>query len=356
MTRDAFERAVRAAFGETTRVVSTETLTGDASSRSYVRLRLDGGTAPATVVAMVFGADRTPLGSDEITGDVTPSELPFLNVGRWLAREGFPVPAIHWGDDALLLLEDIGDTTLWAAASAAPARTVELFGAAVDLLVRLQVAGARRPDPRCYAFAQRFEDRLARWEIHHFVEHGIETRRGRALPDAERRAILAALEPLTTPFAAPDLVFVHRDFMPWNLHVQDGRLRLIDFQDALLGPDAYDLAALLADRTTSTLVNAAAEAVLLDRFRAARAAAGMPVEGDLADRYRRCGLQRVLKVVGRFHLLEIVKKKPGYLAYLPPMYAVGRRWLRELPDMADARRLIAPWVPELVGEERAEAP
>jgi aminoglycoside/choline kinase family phosphotransferase len=350
MTRDAFERAARAAFGDATRVVSTTPLAGDASSRSYVRLHLAGGAAPATVVAMVFGTDRAPLGSDEITGDVVPSELPFVNVGRWLAREGFPVPAIHHGDDALLLLEDIGDTTLWAAASAAPAEAVELFGAAIELLVRLQVAGARRADPRCYAFAQRFEDRLARWELLHFVEHGIETRHGRTLPEPERTAILQALEPLTAPFAAPELVFTHRDFMAWNLHLQDGRLRLIDFQDALLGPDAYDLAALLTDRTTATLVNADAEADLLARFRAARAAAGMPVAGDLADRYRRCGLQRALKVIGRFHFLELVKGKPGYLAYLPAVYAVGRRWLRELPDLADARRRIAPWAPELVDE------
>lgn len=353
MTRDALERAARAAFGESTRLVSTQPLAGDASSRSYVRLALAGGSAPMTVVAMVFGTDRAPLGSDEITGDVAPTELPFVNVARWLAREGFPVPAIHWGDDALLLLEDVGDTTLWAAASAASARTVELFGAAVELLVRLQVAGARRPDPRCYAFAQRFEDRLARWELQHFVEHGIETRHGRPLPAPERAAILAALEPLTAPFAAPDLVFAHRDFMAWNLHVQEDptRLRLIDFQDALLGPDAYDLAALLTDRTTATLVGAATEAALLERFRIARAAAGMPVAGDLADRYRRCALQRALKVIGRFHFLELVKGKPGYLAYLPAVYAVGRRMLRELPELAEARRRIAPHVPELARED-----
>src|SRR5262249_34667188 len=132
-------------------------------------------------------------------------ELPFVNVGRWLARERFPVPAIHHVGDTLLLLEDIGDTTLWAAASGAPARAPELFGEAIELLVRIQVAGARRPDPSCYAFAQRFEDKLARWELLHFVEHGIETRHGRTLPEAEREAILAALEPLAAPFASPDL-------------------------------------------------------------------------------------------------------------------------------------------------------
>src|SRR5882672_2111160 len=137
---EALARAVRAAFGAGARIVAAERLFGDASSRRYVRLRLADGGAPPTVVAMLLGADRFPLGSDELGERAANDELPFVSVARYLAARGFPVP------------------------------------------------------------------------------------------------------------------IVHRDFMAWNLHVRDGRLHLIDFQDALLGPDAYDLAALLTDRTTGTLV------------------------------------------------------------------------------------------------------
>jgi hypothetical protein len=135
--------------------------------------------------------------------------------------------------------------------------------------------------------------------------------------------------------------------MAWNVHVQDGGLRLIDFQDALLGPDTYDLAALLTDRTTATLVTPAVEAELLARFARARDAAGLPVGDDVAGRYRRCALHRALKVIGRFHFLECVKGKPGYLAYLPSVYAVARRMLTELPGVAAARAPLAALVPEL---------
>ena len=347
LPEEALERAARAAFGSATRVTRVDLLAGDASSRRYARLRLAGTGAPTTVVAMILGTDTAPLGSDEITGDLTPTELPFVNVARWLAREGFPVPAIHHVGARLLLLEDVGDTTLWAAAAASPARTAELFGAAIDLLVRLQVAGTRHPDADCYAFAQRFEDRLARWEVDHFVEHGIETRHGRALPAAARTAILDALEPLTVPFAAPAPVFTHRDFMAWNLHMRDGQLCVIDFQDALLGPDAYDLAALLTDRTTATLVDGALEAELLARFVRGRAAAGLPVPPGLEGRYRACALHRALKVIGRFYYLERVLGKPGYLAYLPAVYAVGRRMFDAQPGLAAVRARIVPLVPEL---------
>jgi aminoglycoside/choline kinase family phosphotransferase len=345
----ALARAVRAAFGASAHVVSTRPLAGDASSRRYVRLDLAGGAAPATAVAMLLRGSRFPLGSDEIGGGpAADGELPFVNVARYLAARGLPVPAVYHdasAADDLVLIEDVGDTTLWAAATSGPERAPALFEAAADLLVALRSrAPARSRLPRLQAALRR---RLARWELGHFVDHGIETRHGRALPPDERAALLAALDPVSEPFAAAEPVLAHRDFMAWNIHVQDGRLRLIDFQDALLAPDAYDLGALLTDRTTATLVGPALEALLLERFRRGRAAAGLPVAGDLEARYRACVLQRALKVIGRFYFLEVVEGKPGYLAYLPGMYAVARRMLAALPDGGVLRARLAVHVPEL---------
>jgi hypothetical protein len=355
---ESLARAVRDAFGSGARVVAAAPLSGDASSRRYLRLRLAGGAAPSSAVAMLLGVEqRFGPGADEMrggTGEPPDGELAFVNVARWLAARGVAVPAIYHdasASDALLLLEDIGDTTLWAAAGARPADAAHLFAAAVDLLVALQVAGARHPDPSCQAFRQRFDGRLARWELEHFVEHGIETRHGRPLPGDERTALLAELGPLIEPFERADPVLVHRDFMAWNIHVQDGRLRLIDFQDALLGPDAYDLAALLTDRTTGTLVTPAMERALLDRFAEARAAARLPLPGGFSGRYRACALHRALKVIGRFYFLERVLGKPGYLAYLPGVYAVARRLLDAMPALAGTRARLVTWVPEL-GVER----
>ncbi len=350
---EALARAVRAAFGAAVRVTGSEALCGDASSRRYVRLHLGGGSGPAAVVAMLLGTDRFPLGSDELGNRPGGAELPFVNVARYLAGRGLPVPAIYHEAshaDALVLVEDVGDTTLWAAAAAAPARTAGLFEAAVDLLVDLQVAGVRQPDPECYAFQRRFDDRLARWELEHFVEHGIETRHRQPLPAGERTGLLESLAPVLEPFGDADPVLAHRDFMAWNIHVQEGRFRLIDFQDALLAPDAYDLAALLTDRTTATLVSPALEASLLARFVEGRARAGLAVPGDLARRFRGCALHRALKVIGRFHYLECVLGKPGYLAYLPAVYAVARRMLAGEPRLSPARTLLARHVPELVAE------
>src|SRR5439155_4966501 len=124
------------------------------------------------------------------------------------------------------------------------------------------------------------------------------------------------------------------------------------FQDALLGPDTYDLASLLTDRTTGTIVHPPLEERLIEHLRVARAAAAMPVGGDLTARYRACALHRALKVIGRFYFLERVLGKPGYLAYLPGVYAVARRMLTDIPALADVRGRLVAWVPEL-GREHA---
>src|SRR5881628_2667213 len=83
--QQALARAVRAAFDAGARIVAAERLFGDASSRRYVRLRLAEGDAPPTVVAMLLGADRFPLGSDELGERAASDELPFVNVARYLA-------------------------------------------------------------------------------------------------------------------------------------------------------------------------------------------------------------------------------------------------------------------------------
>jgi len=349
LPHDAFARAVRTAFGAAARIAGEAPLAGDASTRRYVRLRLVGDGAPPTAVAMLLPPDAHV--SPEVGGAGNGErELSFLNVARYLGTSGLPVPAVYHdasvGADALLLLEDVGDTTLFAAAKASPADARPLFEQAVDLLVALQDLGARAPDPRCYAFGRRFDRALAWAELEHFVEHGIETRRGRALESGERARLLAALEPVCEPFDTPD-VLSHRDYMAWNLHVQDGRLRMIDFQDALLAPDAFDLSQLLTDRTTITVVPPALEDALVTRFLAGRAARGMPLTGDFTRRYRLCALQHALKVIGRFHFLDRVRGKPGYLAYLPSVYLVARRMLAALPEVADAAPLVAAYVPEL---------
>jgi N-acetylmuramate 1-kinase len=348
-SHDVLARAVVDAFGPRARLLAAEPLHGDASTRRYVRLRLADAPVP-TAVAMVLGEGRFG-GSDEIGGGGGAGELTFVNVARWLDRQGLPVPVIHADlarSDGLLVIEDVGDLSLWTAVSREPASTSRRFTEAVDLLVRLQVAGARHRDPTCVAFDRRFDHALATAEIEHFLDHGIETRIGRALPAAERAELLHELAPVAAPFADGPTALSHRDYMAWNLHVRaDDSLVLIDFQDALIAPDAFDLAQLLTDRTTNTLVDPELEGSLIARFERGMADAGLAVTDGFRERYRLTALQHALKVIGRFWYLEVVKGRPGYLAYLPAVYGVARHMFAGTPALADVQRHAARYVPEL---------
>ena len=345
---DVFSRALRASFGSSATLAEVRPLAGDASSRRYFRLAVQaGGGAPPSAIAMVLGPERLPLSSAELTVFATPpTELPFINVGRFLSRIGIRIPKLFHHDPAagVLLLEDVGDTTLRAATTGVrDADVLGFYRLAIDQLVRLQVAGTRAADPACVAFQQRFDRRLFAWEFDHFLEYGI--------PDAPTSAhapLRAAFAPIAERLGNAPAVLAHRDYHAWNLHVHAGEICVLDFQDALLAPGTYDVASLLTDRDTATVISPALEAALLDYYVEALRRAGSAPEDPRAvrDQYFLCVLQRALKVVGRFHYLAEVKGKRGYLAFLPQVAGQARRALEALPaDFEALRGALAPHLP-----------
>jgi aminoglycoside/choline kinase family phosphotransferase len=344
--RAAIDALVRTAFGARARVETAEALAGDASSRRYLRLRL-GGAAPAAAVLMIAGGTGISISSDELAVfDEAPREPPFLNVQRYLRSVGVAVPEVYGADGDLVLLEDVGDRTLWdAARERPPADAVDLYRRAIDELVLLETAGEQRPDPDCIAFRQRFDARLFLWELDHFLEFGFADRSS----DPEQLAELRRhFESLAGELGSEPGALAHRDYHSWNLFVQDGRIRVIDFQDALLAPLGYDLATLLNDRATPRLV-AAHESELLDHFLARRlevSGAAVPHD-EFVGRYHRLVFQKALKVLGRFVYLEDVKGKRGYRAMLPDTVATVRRSLEHLPELAAVRALLARSFPEV---------
>ncbi len=316
-----------------------EELAGDASSRRYVRCYLKGGPVPTTV-AMLMEDPGIALSSEElgVFGERGPREVPFVNVARYLARVCDAVPAIYdvAPDGTCILLEDVGDLTLWEAAATDASAW---FERALELLARIQ-REARDDRSGCYAFAQRFDERLLWWELEHFLEWGV-----RPLPPRLARQCRAELARLAERLAAVPAVFCHRDYHAWNIHVQGERLRLLDFQDALLGPRAYDVASLLTDRITPRLVSESLELKLISEFERL-------VGAPLGSTYLDCALHRALKVIGRFHYLAEHKGKPAYLAYLPQVEATARRVAARIGAAESLAEVLAGWLKPAGGETR----
>ncbi len=325
-------------------------LTGDASSRSYARLHLDG-PGPATTVVMILSGSVLPLSSDELAVFSEPlKELPYLNVYRFLQPLGVRVPQLYYdgSQDGFLLLEDIGDVPLREAVQGLSTAEIEsLYRQAIDQLVLLQVEGTRRRNDACIAFQQRFDHRLFMWEFEHFIEWGLEKREGKTLSAAEGRELRTSFEQIATQLDQAPCFLNHRDYHSWNLFVQNDEIRVIDFQDALLAPATYDLETLLNDRDTPTVITPALEHSLVDYYHAAWHARGGDVFSydRLWEEYNLCLLQKACKVVGRFYYLELEKGKTGYTRYIPPTLATIRRVLARLPQYGRLQEIITAHFP-----------
>lgn len=349
--QQAIEAAVQTVWGRQAQITRSVPLAGDASSRSYVRLSLERA-GPASVVAMLLTGSTLPLSSEELAIFSAPlTELPYLNIYRFLRPLGVRVPELYYDGHAagFLLLEDIGDLSLREAAARVPTAEVEqLYRRAIDQLVLLQVEGTRHRVDTCLAFQQRFDQRLFLWEFEHFIEWGLERRVGRSLSPFAGQELRRIFTDIAARLDRVPCFLNHRDYHSWNLFVQNDEIRVIDFQDALLAPATYDLETLLNDRDTPQVITPPLEQALTQYYHAAwhdRGGPPFPYE-RLWEEYNLCLLQKACKVVGRFYYLELAKGKSGYTRYIPPTLATIRRVLTRLPQYGRLAEVIAEYFPE----------
>lgn len=340
---DNLDRLIRSAFGPGVGMQSVTALAGDASSRRYYRVRLRG-SAPASVIVMQLPEESgLPLSSEELAVfKEAPRELPFVNVHRFLSGIGASVPVIyrHFENDRILLLEDLGDTSLWDRVQGAGDDDVlTWYRRALDELLALHTRGMRQRDDDCIAFQQRFDKKLYLWEFEHFIEWGLEKRPGARIDSGTVKLLRDSFAKIAEVLDRLSPCLSHRDYHSWNLMVHEERIRVIDFQDALLAPPQYDLASLLNDRITDSVIHPWLEQRLVEYYMdQSRSLSGRSVDADeFFEIYRLSAIQRDLKVIGRFYYLDLVKDKPGYRKFIAP---TARRLLRNFNLTSRTRDLL----------------
>ena len=326
-------------------------LAGDASNRRYFRVELNEA-AVRSVILMQLAEPEAFKQSEEAVSGVSHqiSELPYLNIQTHLAKASVSVPSLYYYDQAagLLYLEDFGDLTLCEACRGAPAGDVEAhYRHAIATLVQIQSKGTSPADPDCLAFHRSFDVPLLMWEFDHFVEYGIEARRGMPMKDEDRASMREEFRKISELLAGLPRVFVHRDYHSRNLMVDGDRLGVIDFQDALLGPATYDLASLLRDAYI------ALEEPLIDRLidwyhERVESERQLSMNREAFRRlFDLTSLQRNLKVAGRFVYIDRVKGNPKFLADIPRTLGYVKRNLDKYPELFTLRQLMTAYVPEL---------
>jgi aminoglycoside/choline kinase family phosphotransferase len=305
-------------------------LAGDASDRRYFRvICADGHTA-----ILAVHTDRIELAT-----------LPFANVAGLLASMPVPVPSIlgHSDADGILALQDLGDVTLQVRLTEATTTEREaLYREAIELIAELQRRGDALASPAHLPYQLAFDVDKLTFELDFFVSHFLEAHRGAALSTAERTALSEEWAAIAGELAAERRVLCHRDYHSRNLMLHDGRLHLIDFQDARLGPDTYDLASLLRDSYVDISDSELEEG--LTHFLAATSG------GDAAEFRRRfdlMALQRNLKALGTFGFQTVARAKAGYVQYVPRTLRYARANLLKYPRFGRLHGLLAAHIPEL---------
>ena len=332
-------------------------LAGDASNRRYYRLHISG--APVSSLILMQLADPEGFkASEEAVGrqDQEISELPFINLLKYLQTVNVAVPVLYFYDESagLLYLEDFGDVTLAQACHEASAETIErLYRQAIDVLVRMHAQGTASSHSSCLAFSRSFDVPLYLWEFDHFLEYGIVARRGKLMCSLDYLPIREEFQKIAEWLASQPTVLTHRDFHSRNLMVDGERLGVIDFQDALLGPATYDLASLLRDSYIALDESMIDELLAYYREQMCQAlplSQHAPMFLSDADTFRRLfdftSIQRNLKAAGRFVYIDRVKGNPNFLASIPQTLSNVHANLIKYPQLNRLLKHLSPYIPE----------
>ena len=300
-------------------------LAGDASFRRYFRV-VDG---PRTAVLM----DAPPAHEDV---------RPFVAVAEWLHSVGLSAPEILARDidHGLLLLGDFGDWRLREFLDSDPSREVELYELATDVLVHLHGHPPMEGLP-VHGMDQWLEE-LSLFTDWYCPALGLSVD-----VDGFRSAWMQVLQPVSKDGLGP--VTVLRDYHAENVMLVSGRegvrhFGLLDFQDALSGHPAYDLASVLEDARRD--VPPEIERSMIDRYVAATG------NGEAFERaYWALAAQRNTRILGVFTRLWKRDNKPHYTAFQPRMWGLLERDLAQ-PGLEPVRR----WFDLNIAPENRAAP
>jgi N-acetylmuramate 1-kinase len=324
---------VQSGYSEAARV----RLQGDASTRIYERLTL--GDQHVILMNAPRRPDGPPVRDGKPYSDIAhlaDNVAPFVAIADGLRRFGFSTPTVHHADltQGLLILEDLGNETV--VEDDPPAPIMARYETAVDMLLALH--GKALPEELPVASnAPNIDYRIPRYDIDAFL---IEAellldwylpRLAAPVPDSERASFRALWRDLLQRATDGPSTWVLRDFHSPNLlwlPQREGiaRLGILDFQDAVIGPPAYDLASLLQDARID--VPEQDELALLGRYVRGRRERAPDFDATgFIKIYVTLAAQRASKILGIFARLDMRDGKPQYLRHMPRVWNYLQRSL-----------------------------
>lgn len=317
---------------------SATPLFGDASGRQYFRIDFGKETAILMKVADVIPGE---FGRGDSYND-------FIEIRALFESSGLNVPKLYSSipEHKVLLLEDLGDETLFKAIEKEKRSKIRYLRFAIDMLSQMQKALYERNRFDSPADKRIFDTKLFMDEFYHFFEYMIAKR----VYDKPFKGVWPKLEKkfkgISHELSVLPYIFSHRDFQSKNIMIKDGKGFLIDFQDALMAPAVYDLVSLLRD--SYVVLSDSEVEILLKYYWDTNSVAPDLFSGfDAFERtFYLQTLQRKMKDAGRFIYLNQVKGKEWFIPYVVPTLGYVKSTLIKL-EMNNILEILGPFVPEL---------
>jgi N-acetylmuramate 1-kinase len=220
----------------------------------------------------------------------------------------------------------------------------DMFRRAIDLIARIQATTGLAYEMNSVSSRLAFDADKLMWELNYFFDHFFGSLNQKRFPHAQEQAIKGDLQAIADELASRPRTLTHRDYHGMNLMIDgQGDLRIIDHQDARMGPATYDLVPLLVERRDRPADEDWIEEYQ-EYFLRAREEAGLPriERNDLRYEFNLMTVQRQLKAIGTFsYQTAVIGRGEVYQEYIAPavatvLRAIDKPGMRKYPALKTA--------------------
>ena len=290
--------------------VTIDWLAGDGSDRCYYRV-MDPVAQQSYVLMQLSGQDAK---------DLLANGYEWIKLGEILDLSGIFVPKTiaKLPAFAAIIIEDYGNVMLESMIHTAIKNNQDKdIEAAYDKSFTILRKFLKIPaDDQAIWCKRSFDKDRFEWELDFFIKEYLENVLQIKLGVEDRNAFDRDKAALSEFISSHSDYFVHRDFHSRNIMVKDKALAVIDFQDARLGPAAYDLVSLCFDSYVP--FNISRRVSLLERGIGSISKDNQLLATELQGHWKPTLLQRQLKAIGSFGYLSVRKNRGNYLNYVKP--------------------------------------
>lgn len=279
-------------------------LAGDASNRKYYRIVSD---------------DKSWVLMDWEPFSESADDYPLLSVLKHFEKHKVHTPKIvaKSPSEGLLMQEDLGDLTLerkfWENQN--QEAIIPFYKQAIDEIIKIHYP-ASLDKTNCHAFKIAFDTEKLLWELNYAYKNLLEDLCEIKFTSSETTALQDDFRDICKILDSEEKFISHRDYHSRNLMIKLGKMRVIDFQDARMGPVQYDLVSLLKDSYVDLNPNISEK--LLKYYMDKRAKVFKPID-DLSHFnyiYEIQSIQRCFKACGSFSSFYVSRKDTRYLKYI----------------------------------------